>query len=151
MYSSVHCSSVTTQHSASSTLLFNLVMINWFFIFKFFKFFNFSPQRQAPRQCHDHFQMMEWNVSHIFPLAAAQQCSAQLFQPFMKTRFFPLLSIKSTQTVVPVVSAWTWEFLPRPFRTFYWSEVHVERNIIHLDVDTLCLSNKGVALFSVKV
>ena len=89
MYSSVHSSSVTPQHSASSTLLFNLVMINWF-CYRDCGFFsiNFSPQRQAPGQCHGHFQMMEWNVSHIFPPAVAQQCSAPLFQPFKKTRFW---------------------------------------------------------------
>ena len=89
MYSSVHSSSVTPQHSASSTLLFNLVMINWF-CYRDCGFFsiNFSPQRQAPGQCPDRFQKMEWNVSHIFRLAVAQQCSALLLQPIKETRLF---------------------------------------------------------------
>ena len=38
-----------------------------------------------------------------FPLAAAQQCSAQLFQPFMKTRFFPLLSQHAEKRLLVLV------------------------------------------------
>ena len=62
---------------------------------------NFSPQRQAPGQCHGHFQMMEWNVSHIFPPAVAQQCSAPLFQPFKKTRFWGPNEIKTLTNLCP--------------------------------------------------